>query len=326
VFPLHAVDAIEPVERGYRVRFRRSRDGAPAERTPGEVLGRRVIVAAGALGTSELLLRCRDELRTLPRLGPALGTAVSLNGNLLGSGAIDTARMIDPGQGLPILAKIEYAVGEDLITIEDLGLPDSFFWFLEGALPPRWPRLRGLLDLAVDYLARALGLSRRDRVSREIDRLVAGGRTPHFLPLLGIGTDAGDGEFRLRRGELALVWSHRRSQPMFEQMDRLMRELAAAPGGRDLPSPRWRWPLRKPRTGPAHGGAVIGGDPQHSVAGPTGEVWGYPGLYVADGAAIPSALAVNPSLTIGALAERVAFWILHGREMTARVRDARVTA
>jgi cholesterol oxidase len=99
VFPLHAVDAIEPVERGYRVRFRRSRDGAPAERTPGEVLGRRVIVAAGALGTSELLLRCRDELRTLPRLGPALGTAVSLNGNLLGSGAIDTARMIDPGRG-----------------------------------------------------------------------------------------------------------------------------------------------------------------------------------------------------------------------------------
>jgi cholesterol oxidase len=55
-------------------------------------------------------------------------------------------------------------------------------------------------------------------------------------------------------------------------------------------------------------------------------VWGDPGLYVADGAAIPSALAVNPSLTIGALAERVAFWILHGREMTARDRDARVTA
>jgi choline dehydrogenase-like flavoprotein len=30
---------------------------------------------------------------------------------------------------------------------------------------------------------------------------------------------------------------------------------------------------------------------------------------------MPSALSVNPSLTISALAERVAFWILYGREM-----------
>jgi cholesterol oxidase len=37
-----------------------------------------------------------------------------------------------------------------------------------------------------------------------------------------------------------------------------------------------------------------------------GEVFGYPNLYVADGAIIPEALGVNPSRTIGALAERIA--------------------
>ncbi len=33
----------------------------------------RVIVSAGSLGSTELLLRCRDEFRTLPRLSRALG-------------------------------------------------------------------------------------------------------------------------------------------------------------------------------------------------------------------------------------------------------------
>jgi len=42
----------------------------------------------------------------------------------------------------------------------------------------------------------------------------------------------------------------------------------------------------------------------------TGEVFDYPGMYVTDGSAIPSSLAVNTSLTILANAERIATGIL----------------
>jgi hypothetical protein len=42
------------------------------------------------------------------------------------------------------------------------------------------------------------------------------------------------------------------------------------------------------------------------VVDANGEVYGYPGLYVMDGAAVPTALGVNPSLTVAALAERSA--------------------
>jgi GMC oxidoreductase len=36
-----------------------------------------------------------------------------------------------------------------------------------------------------------------------------------------------------------------------------------------------------------------------------GEVFGYPGLYVVDGSIMPSAIGVNPSLTIAAVAEKL---------------------
>lgn len=61
----------------------------------------------------------------------------------------------------------------------------------------------------------------------------------------------------------------------------------------------------------------MGENPRSSVVNDRGEVHKLPNLYVVDGSIIPAALAVNPSLTISALAERAAFWMLHGREMRA---------
>jgi len=54
------------------------------------------------------------------------------------------------------------------------------------------------------------------------------------------------------------------------------------------------------------GTARMGVDPHSSVVGPDHEVHDTPGLYVVDGAAVPSALGVNPQVTIMALATRAA--------------------
>lgn len=70
------------------------------------------------------------------------------------------------------------------------------------------------------------------------------------------------------------------------------------------------------------GGCVMSDSVDAGVVSPQGEVYGVPGLFVADGAIIPTALATNPSYTISALAERVAFWMLHGREMADGDSDA----
>lgn len=63
------------------------------------------------------------------------------------------------------------------------------------------------------------------------------------------------------------------------------------------------------------GTAPLGTDPADSFAGPTGEAHRVKGLYVADGAALPTSVSVDPSLTIMGLARHIAAGIhaRHGR-------------
>jgi cholesterol oxidase len=52
------------------------------------------------------------------------------------------------------------------------------------------------------------------------------------------------------------------------------------------------------------GGCPMADDPTAGVVDDTGKAHGYDGLYVLDGSIVPTALGVNPSKTIAALAER----------------------
>jgi choline dehydrogenase-like flavoprotein len=55
------------------------------------------------------------------------------------------------------------------------------------------------------------------------------------------------------------------------------------------------------------GTARIGRDRNDSAVGPSGELWDLPGCYVADASLFPTAIGVNPQITIMALATRVAW-------------------
>jgi choline dehydrogenase-like flavoprotein len=62
----------------------------------------------------------------------------------------------------------------------------------------------------------------------------------------------------------------------------------------------------------------LGDDPGTSALDDHHELRGHPGLFVTDGAAVPTSLCVNPSLTIAALAERASAAVV------ARAADAGV--
>ena len=53
--------------------------------------------------------------------------------------------------------------------------------------------------------------------------------------------------------------------------------------------------------------------PDKGVCNAYGEVFGYPRLFVSDGASIPGGTGVNPAETIAANAERIADYIVQNR-------------
>ena len=60
------------------------------------------------------------------------------------------------------------------------------------------------------------------------------------------------------------------------------------------------------------GGSPMGRHPGEGVVDSCGQVFNYPGLYIADGSVMPGPVGANPSLTIAALADRFADGILDG--------------
>jgi cholesterol oxidase len=317
VHPLHEVDRIAPRPGGgYQVDFVRRDPAAPTSTQRGSVIADVVVIAAGALGSNELLLRCRDRHRSLPGLSKALGRGYSGNGDMLLAGTL-TDRFVDAGSGPSITAGADFSVDGNRIYIEDLGYPDPMLWFIEGMLANAAPSLN-LLEWARLYVKGSLGIrGATDRIASERERLLGGGRTAGFLPYLGMCTDAADGMLALdRKGEIDVRWRPRGSARAFRQLEDGLKELSAALGGDYVPSPLWSPPLRTLLTAPPLGGCASADDAAAGVVNEYGEVHGYPNLFVVDASTIPTALARNPTATICALAERAAFHLIHGREMT----------
>jgi len=289
--PLHLVRAIEPSEGGYRVHYQVL---GGDEAHLGSASARRVVVAAGSLNSTELLLRCRDDLKTLPQISDVLGQRWSSNGDFL-TPAKYPERRVNPSQGPTITSAIDFldrSEGQSSFWIQDGGAPD-LIGNLIRASEKAHPEVRVLLE----SVRRALA---------------AHGPLEHVMPWFAQGVDAGDGRLRLRRRwwlfgpkELTLDWDLRGSRRLFDTIIAMHRRLAAATGGDPVMLPMWSLDKYLITPHPL-GGCDMGRTAQDGVVNHQGEVFGYPGLFVIDGASIPKPLGVNPSRTIAAVAERAA--------------------
>ena len=90
---------------------------------------RNVIVAAGTLGTLQLLLRCRHQLHTVPRLSPRLGELVRTNGESF-VGAWSKQPVADHSQGLAISSIVRADATTQVETVRFPKGSSFLYWLL----------------------------------------------------------------------------------------------------------------------------------------------------------------------------------------------------
>ncbi len=121
------------------------------------------------------------------------------------------------------------------------------------------------------------------------------------LFVAGMGVDSADGHVGLHGQRIRLSYS-RDNSPVFARAYSRLCELGVSS------AVSLRIPSAVTTVHPL-GGAVLGDDETRAVIDAKGQVYGIPGLYVTDAAALPAALGAPPSLSIAAWARHVAMSI-----------------
>jgi cholesterol oxidase len=279
------------------------------------IRAKRVILAAGALGTTFLMLKNLEGLG-VPATSP-VGQRFCDNGDLLGL-ALPSRDTQDysANQGPVITAYRQFS--SDAATdgvrppirmyLQDGGVPTLLLWVLKTVGVPGL--IGRLFTKGLGYWWQRVTGSNDNNVSAEASQVM--GVSPAIarsLPILGMGEDVPDGELFLnRKGVLQNSWTPADSQSHFVAVRRKMNALKGRLGailGTDPVVPTDRTITVHPL-----GGCPADTTEFNGVVDSFGRVHGVPGLWITDGSVMPGPVGANPSLTIAAFARRAAMQLL----------------
>jgi cholesterol oxidase len=288
LFTQAEVDRVEKAEDRYRVHCI-LRSGRFFGEDRDVVTARTVILAAGTVGTNEILLRSRQAGELA--VSDWLGKGFSANGNYLW--------FVD-------YTHANFAVGTNSAGVGvAVGTP----------VAPVGPSIQGIIDFrrADRPLVRHVVFEDLAHPSALADgvAVLTVADLNHAITLLACGHDTADGEIRLENDEASVHWPGYSTQACRAEMAALVAQYATAYGGHAIP-----FAPGGDTTAHPLGGCRMAATAADGVVNHRGEVFDVtpgrdgravqPGLYVADASIIPCALGNNPLLTITALAERIA--------------------
>ena len=286
----------------------------------------RVVLAAGTLGSTEILLR---SARAGLEVSKRVGRHFSGNGDMLGF-AYDIDRPVHGvGMGSRPPPRDDLAVGPTItgtIDLADPNRPDEAILIEDGAMPGA---VGSLLPGAFALAAPAIGTPPEGSPLAPLGRRVreAGGvlQGPYRGPLdrsfayLVMSVDDDHGKLFLQDDRLRVRWHDVASRPVFRHDNGAVARATRGLNGTYVPDPIWTGPFGHSLiTVHPLGGCVMADTAEDGVVNERGQVFRstsgpdvHENLYVADGSIVPLPLGVNPLLTISALAERICDKILH---------------
>jgi len=278
-----------------------------------------VVIAAGTLGSTEILLR--SKARGLA-LSDRIGAGLTGNGDVLAFG-YNTDSPINgigfgtkpPGEIAPVgpcitglIDNRDTADVRDGFVIEEGSIP--------GAIGGMMPEILGASAEVVGK-ATAVGvgewLHEKERAAESLLRGPYHGAIANTQTYLVMAHDGAGGRMSLVDDRLRISWPGVGSEPIFTVVnDTLARATAALGAGVQVPNPIWSKLLgKKLITVHPLGGCAMAERAEDGVVDHAGRVFSgatgaevHDGLLVADGSVMPTSLGVNPLLTISALAER----------------------
>ncbi len=266
------------------------------------VAAKTVVLAAGTLGSTEILLRSRE---CGLALSDRLGEHFSANGDIIAFALGAQSRVNAVGVGFPAKFAGD-AIGACVtgqIEINDAARLDHSMTIQEGVLPSA---LAPLLPVFFIAGGRLLG------AAQSLIKGVYQGPLAHLHTFFVVSHDDAGGRITLTNGKAEIVWPKVGEQPVYARVDAALTKAAEAVGARYIKSPLAATSMGvKPATAHPLGGCGMGADAGGGVVNHKCQVFDgvagegvHPGLYVCDGAIIPRSIGVNPLLTITALAER----------------------
>ncbi|MCB9851594.1 MAG: GMC family oxidoreductase [Phycisphaerales bacterium] len=277
-----------------------------------------IVLAAGSMGSTEILLRSRERGLVLSeRLGEGFSGngdffAIAYNGdaplNTLGIGDRPFHPWRSKTPGTSVIGGVRYSLpgpGGARFIVEDLTFPSALLAVLAPTL--------GLMDGEdTDSGDESAEIGRR-LLDRPANPYVEDGALNHSLAFIVMGRSDGAGRIVLNAaGDAEIDWPAAESRAdFFQAIDDELREHSRAMGATHISNPVWKFSNRNSLiTAHPLGGCALADSTADGVVDDSGRVFDgaggvHNGLFVADGSIIPRALGVNPLLTISALAERI---------------------
>jgi cholesterol oxidase len=299
IIPERTVSLIEPLgaadgSDGYLVTSERT--GTWLRKDHQQLTARGVVCAAGALGTNELLARCKAS-GALPAISDRLGHLVRTNSESLT--AVTVPEDLGWWRSVAITGSIhpDHDSHSETVTY---GSGGDLMGLLFTVLTPDGTSVTRPLKWIVQILCHPVRFGRQAKVSGWSRRTIITGvmqtldNSMRFVPRRGL-----TGKVRIQTRQ-----DTEHPNPTFlPYANEVAQRLADKTGGI---AQSWVSEALLATRVTAHilGGAVTAVDPSRGVIDMNHRVFGYRNLLVCDGAAVPANPGVNPSLTITAMAER----------------------